>query len=285
MGDCIHGEVSAGLERLVQRLISIVLTFVCGSHDQCRSIARYATPDPQYHAQAAKLLCLMQTTLSGTQFIYQGQEIGMLDMPSDWDYDDLRDPAAKSYLDDELMKGGPEARANAIIGTHKFGRDNGRTPVQWTAGKNAGFSDTDGKCWIGVNGNCKTINVETQQADPNSIWHCWKRQVKLRKQHRAVFMHGAFELLDRDNKKTFSYLKTAEDGTAALICLNFSDSVQPLHAPDEALRGRWLKFLAGNDRDPLHGNDDLSAWEGRVYLLQQPVELTDGINIFHPVSA
>ncbi|KAK3687134.1 hypothetical protein LTR37_019127 [Vermiconidia calcicola] len=243
------------------------------NHDQCRSIARYATPEPQYYQKAAKLLCLMQTTLSGTEFIYQGQEIGMLDMPLHWDYDDFRDPGAKLYIDEEFESGGPEARENARIGNLKFGRDNGRTPVQWSSGKNAGFSDAnEGECWIGVNDNCEAgVNVEDQQADPDSIWHFWKRQVGLRKEYREVFMYGSFECLELDNMKTFTYVKTAVDGLTALVCLNFSNEMQPITAPDDLLNGRSLEFLTGNLGQPLAHEQPLAAWEGHVYLLKAPL--------------
>ena len=197
----------------------------------------------------------------------------MTNMPSHWDYDDLRDPGAKQYMDEELANNGPEAREFARIGNIKLGRDNGRTPVQWTSGLNAGFSDCEeGKTWIGVNGNCRDgINVEDQKTDDNSIWHFWKKQIALRKEHREVFMHGSFEILEKDNEKTFTFLKKATDGLTAVMCLNFSDTEQKMFLPEEVLNGRDAIFLSGNVGQPKFDATPLEAWEGRVYLLKAPI--------------
>lgn len=246
------------------------------SHDQCRSINRYATPDPQYYKIAGKLLCLLQTTLSGTQFIYQGQEMGMQDMPMSWDYYDFRDPAALTFLHDQFALG-PEAYENGRIGNLKFGRDNSRTPVQWTGGKNAGFSDCkEGATWMGVNDNKDVINLEDQMKDGDSIWWFWKKAIALRKEHREIFMHGSFEILDADNTKSFTYLKTSAEGEMAIICLNFSDQEEPLQLPQTVLKGRVLEFLVGNRGEPKNLYMPLQAWEGRVYFVKAYAGASNG---------
>lgn len=249
------------------------------SHDQCRSINRYATPNPDYYLQAAKLLCLLQTTLSGTQFLYQGQEIGMLDMPLHWGYESFRDPAARRHMEDQFREG-PEAYEKARIGNLKFGRDNSRTPVQWTSGPNAGFSTCEeGATWMGVNDNKDKINLEDQQKDPDSVWHFWKHQINLRKVHREIFMHGAFEVLDPENQKTFTYLKTSSEGEIALVCLNFSDDEQTLFIPAPLLKGHVLEFLSGNTGEPSNLYLPLQAWEGRVYLMKASAGASAGASL------
>lgn len=160
------------------------------NHDQARSISRYATEDPQYHDRAGKLLAMLLGTLSGTLFLYQGQEIGMTNVPYSWDPTDLQDVGAvnywknhkKTYANDEKML------ARGKWGLIRTARDNARTPVQWDDGPNAGF--TTGKPWMKINDNYRDINVARQVADPNSIHAFWRRMLKLRKEHSDVFVQG-----------------------------------------------------------------------------------------------
>lgn len=238
------------------------------SHDQCRSVTRYATPYPQYYKKAAKLLCLLQTTLSGTQFVYQGQEIGMTNVPSDWDYDDFRDPGAKNCMEEERAKNGEQGWIDARFGNQNFGRDNCRTPVQWSnQDPYAGFSLSEHGTWIKVNPNYKDgVNVDEQRKDKQSIWSFWQNHIAKRKEHKHVYMHGSFEILDLDNPNAFTYIKTAKDGTRALVCLNFSSEARPVNIP----AGSKTQFFTGNDKLTLESADqDLEPWEGRVYWLYE----------------
>ena len=240
-----------------------------GSHDQCRSIARYTTNKMEHYPRTAKLLCLMQTTLSGTEFIYQGQEIGMLDMPRHWDYEHFRDLPALGHIRDAEKVKGKEGRANARKGVLQCGRDNARTPVQWTAGKNAGFSTAE-RTWMEANPNAweKGINVEQESKDPESVLNFWKKQIKLRKDRRDLFMSGGFTLLDECNRNTFSYLKYARGGKdKAFVCLNFTDQEHVPFLPKGELKTRSWDFVAGNAGRPRSPRQALKPWEGRVYIL------------------
>lgn len=168
---------------------------------------------------------------------------------------------------------GLEARENARRGILKFGRDNGRTPVQWTSGWHAGFSDTPGDCWIGVHHNCNEgINVADQQNDPDSIWQFWRKHLYLRKAYRSVLMHSkSFEILDPDNRNSFTFIKRAENGQTALIALNFSKKEEAVTLPRNSERDRHFHFLTGNYGKPAQEFSALRAWEGRVYLAQAAV--------------
>ncbi|CZT24040.1 related to alpha-amylase [Ramularia collo-cygni] len=235
------------------------------NHDQPRSISRYATGDPQYWRQAGKLLALLQTTLSGTEFIYQGQEIGMLNMPATWDFSEFRDPDALIYIEDYVKAhpNDPNAREKAISGVFKVGRDNSRTPMQWSNEPNGGFTGSD-LPWMNVNPNYTWLNVEAQKIDTDSIWHFWKARIEMRKEYRELFMFGAFELHDYENSHTFTYSKTAADGQTALVVLNFSREEVPLNATQKALLGDGYRLLASNYGET---KGSLQAWEGRAYLL------------------
>jgi len=243
-------------------------TIFMENHDQCRSIDRYATPKPEFREQAAKLLCILQMTLSGTPFIYQGQEIGMENMPKHWDFNDFRDPAALNYLKATRDDGTDEQYEDARVGTLRFGRDNTRTPVQWSSGTNAGFSACrKGETWIGVHNNYVNINVEDQQKDPRSILNFWKRQIALRKKHSEIFMHGSIEILDPANTNSFFYLKTSAAGEVAVVCLNFSERHEDLVMPAWLMDTHALELLVSNLYTPKSITAQLRAWEGRVYLL------------------
>lgn len=219
---------------------------------------------------------MLQTTLSGTEFIFQGQEIGMTDMPEDWDINDFRDPGASNYMLSQQAfehkkngyEAGVQAYENARKGNLKFGRDNGRTPVHWTGGQNAGFSDIDeGKCWIGVHYNCKDgINIADQQQDPDSIWHFWKKSIQLRKKYRSALVHGSFEILDPDNQSSFTYVKRSETGQIALVCLNFSDQAEEICLPENHERDGHFHCISSNYGNAVQDFSPLRAWEGRLYL-------------------
>lgn len=202
----------------------------------------------------------------------------MTNAPEHWDVDDFRDPGAKNYIMSEWQnanakygeEAGLQARELARCGNLKLGRDNARTPVQWTSGRHAGFSDTDGECWIGVNDNCKeSINVEDQRKDKNSIWNFWKSHIQMRKVFREIFMHGTFRVLDEENGNSFTYLKTAANGEMAMVVLNFSEQQEDVEIPLSVLDGRELTYLTGNIGDVHDCDKPLEAWEGRVYLLKR----------------
>ncbi|USW56829.1 Putative glycosyl hydrolase, family 13, catalytic domain, glycosyl hydrolase, all-beta [Septoria linicola] len=252
------------------------------NHDQPRSIARYATPEHKYWRQAGKLLALLQTTLSGTEFIFQGQEIGMLNMPENWGVSEFRDPDAKIYVDDycaNFRDTDPNARENAIRGVFKVGRDNSRTPVQWSSEPNAGFTGSN-PTWMKVNDNFSWLNVEAQKADPDSIWHFWKARIAMRKKYRELFMFGTTAEYDRENENTFTYTKMAEDGQTALVILNFSNEELPLNTPQRHLLGHTYKMIACNVAEP---KEKLQAWEGRVYIVREGLKTKEGAagNIGH----
>ena len=133
------------------------------NHDQPRSVSRFGD-DQNFHDESARMLCVLLLSLRGTPFIYQGQEIGM----TDFDFtsmDQIRDVESLNVYRLATRLHIPKSyRWKMIL---RSGRDNARTPMQWSAGKNAGFST--GTPWLGINGNHTKINVEAQDKDPNSV--------------------------------------------------------------------------------------------------------------------
>ncbi|KAK4494720.1 hypothetical protein PRZ48_014076 [Zasmidium cellare] len=250
-------------------------TIFSSNHDQGRDIPRYATPLPKYWRKAGKLLALLQTTLSGTQFIYQGQEIGMTNMPESWGVSEFRDPDALIYIEDYCnlhRDKDPNARENAIKGVFKVGRDNGRTPMQWSDEPNGGFTGSN-PTWMRINENYTYLNVKAQQADPDSIWNFWRARIAMRKLHRELFMFGTFALYDYANEQTFTYTKMSTTGQMALVILNFSNDELPLNTLQRHLLGHTYRLLASNVSKV---RERLQAWEGRVYLIRDGLDPSQG---------
>ena len=114
--------------------------------------------------------------------------------------------------------------ASVMESIYARGRDNGRTPMQWTAGENAGF--TTGKAWLPVNENHTSINVEAALEDPDSIFYYYQKLIALRKQH-AVFREGCFTLLLPEDEQRFVYRRDTENEHMLVIC-NFKEEPAPL---------------------------------------------------------
>lgn len=233
------------------------------NHDQPRSITRFGgTKTPELAAKSAKLIALFQATLTGTLFIYQGQEIGMTNFPRSWgieEYQDIRTLTTYKNIMEEngIDKDDPqmvEFMDNASI----IARDHARTPVQWDDSAYAGFSTV--KPWMRVNDNYKQVNVAKQKTDPDSVLSYYKKVLKLRKENKQLFIHGDFEILDFDNLQTFTYVKRWENETAYVV-LNFSD--EPAQFV-QLVQGEYevLESTGGQ-------GDVLQPFEGRVYKVKE----------------
>lgn len=241
-------------------------TVFAENHDQGRSLSRFATDDPKYRVQAAKMFAIMLGTLSGTLFLYQGQEIGMVNS-KDWKPEQIRDVAAANYWKEinKMYPGDEKMQKAALDGIQRVGRDNSRTPVHWSGGPHAGFSTAEP--WIRLNDFYKEINVEAQQKDPNSVLSFWQRVLKLRKEHADVLVHGSFAVYDYENPSTFTYVK--EKGSKKVwVVLNFTKEEQPIDIP-ETLKDSKLELLIGSFEKPGH---KLAPWEGRAYLALSLIE-------------
>jgi oligo-1,6-glucosidase len=181
------------------------------NHDNPRMISK-VDPDPQFRGVLAKLLSTMQLTLRGTPFIYQGQELGMVnkDFTS---IEDLRDVESLN-LYAELCKTMSETDAfkKLLAGT----RDHARTPMQWTSGKYAGFSDAEP--WIGTDDDCKTYNAAAQVDDKGSVWNFYRALIALRKSHAAL-VYGDIDIVNKKEHDLFTYYRSSENETFYIECL------------------------------------------------------------------
>lgn len=229
------------------------------NHDQARSITRFGNDSPKYRFKSGKLLALLQAAMTGTLFIYQGQEIGMTNLPEDWDISEYLDINTINYYKLHILKfGNDQAKMSQLMKAIRLvARDHARSPVQWDNSANAGF--TTGKPWTRVHDNYKEVNVASQVNDPNSLFSFWKKVLEFRKEYKDLFIYGSLKVEDVENKQTFTFYK--EKGSQkALVVTNFSTENVPFEKP-----AGNLKLICSNV-DELDENT-LGPYEGRVYLV------------------
>lgn len=231
------------------------------NHDQARSISRFACDSPQWRVRSGKMLALLLATLSGTLFIYEGQEIGMINVPESWSIEEYKDVESSNYYKMVAERSGndKDELAKAKRAVQHLSRDNARTPMQWTSGKNGGFSDA--KPWMRPNDSYKDINVAQQLRDPTSVLAFWQRMLKVRKAHKNVLVHGAFEIRDFDDPHLFQFTKEW-GGVSALVVCNFSSEAREW-SMRECETGK-SHLVQSNVDEP---SDHLQPWEARLYML------------------
>lgn len=240
------------------------------NHDHSRSIDRFGPgARSPYREDAAKMLAILVCTLSGTLYVYQGQEMGMTNMPKTWKREDFRDKLVLRYFAEmaERYAGDEDMLKVVLDSALRIGRDNARTPVQWSDGANGGF--TKGAPWIGVNDNYEVINAAAQEGKSDSVLEFWRRILKLRKEYKDVLVYGDFELLDRSNEQKLSFIKSCSDtGNQMLVELSFSDQEQALLDISQ-VKGiaRALAISSCPRTEALDAESPLKPWEGRVWNL------------------
>ena len=227
------------------------------NHDQPRAVSHVGCDKEEYRVRSAKLVGACLHMMEGTPYIYQGEELGMTNYPFT-DISQSRDVEAINAWNElvvEQKKFTPEYMMACI---RYKGRDNARTPMQWTAGENAGF--TTGTPWMSVNPNHTTINAESQVGDPDSVFSFYQKLIRLRKTY-PVIVHGDFTLLMPEDRQVFAYTRQYE-GKTLLVACNFSCEEAAL---DELAATRG-EMLAANYDEP-GDKTTLRPWEVRVTLV------------------
>ncbi|MGL5553566.1 MAG: glycoside hydrolase family 13 protein, partial [Plesiomonas shigelloides] len=179
------------------------------NHDQARSINTFADADNWYASATALATCYF--LMKGTPFIYQGQEIGMVNHRFAA-LDDFQDVSARNLMTKLRQKGKTDAQILALL--NQVSRDHSRLPMQWNDHAFAGFSAV--QPWITVNPNYQQINVAQQQADPNSVWHFYRRLIALRKANPSLIT-GRYQLLLEDDPQIYAYQRVADDAICTII--------------------------------------------------------------------
>ncbi|KAK9458427.1 glycoside hydrolase superfamily [Dipodascopsis uninucleata] len=206
-------------------------------HDNGRAVSLYGCDAAEFRDVSAKMLALFQIGLTGTLYIYQGQEIGMINAPKEWPIEEYKDIEAQGYYIEaervSKMGSDPSRLERITMGLQLLARDHSRLPTQWNALRNSGFST--GIPWMRFHDLYPEINVAKQQDDPNSVMSFYKHALKVRKQFRGVLIHGSYNNRDFDNEEVYCFSKTSEK-QKAIIVLNFATKNQPL------LSLIWLKI-------------------------------------------
>lgn len=185
------------------------------NHDLPRIVSRWGN-DREYRVESAKMLATVLHGMQGTPYIYQGEELGMTNVRFA-DISQYQDIETLNMYQERLQAG--YSKEEIMQSIYARGRDNARTPMQWSEEKNAGF--TEGTPWMEVNPNYTTINAKAELADPDSIFYYYQKLIRLRKEH-SVFVNGDFTLLMEEDPQVFAYTRTEGD-TEVLVCANFSD--------------------------------------------------------------
>ncbi|MVN76029.1 alpha,alpha-phosphotrehalase [Hymenobacter sp. HMF4947] len=195
-----------------------------GSHDQPRIVSKFGDDRPAFRAASAKLLNTFILTMRGTPYCYNGDELGMTNSKFD-NIADYRDVAARNGY--QLVRSQGGSIPQYIKSLQRFSRDNSRTPFQWDATANAGF--TTGTPWLKVNPNYPTVNEAAEAKDSASVLHHFRRAIAVRKQHKAL-VYGQYQLLDAANPHIYAYTRTL-GAAKALVVLNFSSAPQSWPLP------------------------------------------------------
>ncbi|KAF2712799.1 glycoside hydrolase family 13 protein [Pleomassaria siparia CBS 279.74] len=229
------------------------------NHDNGRSVSRFANDTLEWREKSAKMLGLWLVVQTGTLFLYQGQEIGMINAPKEWSIEEYKDVEAHKYWKEavRLAEDGvdPTRKERIMHGLQLMARDHARLPFQWNSSANGGFSN--GQPWMRMHDLYKEINAEAQEKDADSVLSFYKRILSLRKEHKDVFVYGTFELLDPENISTFVFRKHYQ-GKTALVTLNFTTAPQTAPPADD------MRLLISSCHKI--STATLQPYEGRVYI-------------------
>ena len=228
------------------------------NHDQPRAVSRFGD-DKKYWKESAKMLAGAIHMMRGTPYIFQGEELGMTNAGYT-DISQYRDVESTNYYQIMLERGKTKEEALHIL--NERSRDNGRTPMQWNGGENAGF--TSGRPWISLPDNYKTINVEAEMADEDSILYYYRRLIAIRKEEPAV-AEGSIEIIETSDPQILAYRRIlGEDEILAIH--NFGSEEKDV--PPACKEGAY-SLLLGNYKSDAEGvPDKLKAYESVILKKQ-----------------
>jgi oligo-1,6-glucosidase len=229
------------------------------NHDQPRIVSRFGD-DGAHRVRAAKMLGTLLHMHRGTPYVYQGEELGMTNAPFRT-IDDFRDIESLNHYAEAVAAGA--APADVLAPLRAMGRDNARTPMQWDASEHAGF--TTGTPWIAVNPNHDEINAEAALADPESVFHHYRRLIELR-HTEPVVAHGDFTMLMAQDERVYAFTRRLGD-VELLVLANVSGDVAAVDVPDADAWAGAEVLIANCHEQP---GPVLQPWEARVHRRAVP---------------
>jgi Glycosidases len=203
------------------------------NHDQVRSVSRFGNDSGEYRDVSAKMLALCLLFMKGTPYVYQGEELGMVNAKFS-SISEYRDLASINDYNEMISSGFSEQ--DALETLRMISRDNARTPMQWNDSENAGFSSV--RPWIPVNPSYKTINAASQTDDPDSVFSFYRKAIRLRHANMTI-VYGSFTLLMADSAELFVFTRTLDDSTILTVC-NFTAESVPAALPESFRTGTVL---------------------------------------------
>ena len=247
------------------------------NHDQPRVVSRFGNDSDKFRALSAKQLATTLHFMQGTPYIYQGEEIGMTNVKFD-SIEDYRDGDSIRFYEDMHVDHKRLSHEEAMQAIYIKGRDNARTPVQWDASANGGFSPEGVTPWIAVNPNYPAINAEAVLADEDSIFYHYQQLVALRRgELKDLMVYASFAPVDsvqvphNEDEAVYAYTRTGgADGSPAneslLVISNFTDQEQErdfavLAEAREA--GARVELVSSNYKDD--AGSTLRPYEAKVY--------------------
>lgn len=227
------------------------------NHDQPRAVSRFANDDPKYRVRAAKMLGTTLHMMQGTPYVYEGEELGMTNVhyTSLDQYEDLESINSYHELVDEnkFVDGKTMLKYLANVS-----RDNARTPMQWDAKENAGFSKV--KPWFALNPNYTEINVAGELEDPESVFYYYQKLIALRHDSELI-RYGTYEEIDPQDAEVFAYRRHYE-GQTLLVLSNFTDQT----VTRDYDQANATERLIGNYEDDQ--GTTLRPYESKVYVFK-----------------
>ncbi|MFQ2013969.1 alpha,alpha-phosphotrehalase [Aeromonas veronii] len=231
------------------------------NHDQPRIVSRFGD-EGEHRVVAAKMLASTLHGLQGTPYIYQGEEIGMTN-PGYQRIDDYQDVESRNIFAIKQAEGMSEAEILAILAAKS--RDNSRTPMQWSAAANAGF--TQGTPWLKPAANYPEINAEAALADQHSVFWHYRDLIALRKAH-PIFTQGDYQELLTGHPQIWAYARRA-NGQTLLVVSNFYGEPVEFALPAELQSGQGRLLLGNYPDSPAQPQSGmLRPYESLIWLME-----------------
>jgi oligo-1,6-glucosidase len=201
-------------------------------------------------------------TMTGTLFLYQGQEIGMINAPRSWPAEEYKCIKSTSYYNDVRRRTNddPTALSKALNGMQLVARDHARVPMQWDSSLNAGFCGATAKPWMRVTDSYQDINVESQIGKESSVMEFYKQMLRLRKLHKDLFVYGKYRAIEQGDE--LMVFTKESNGQKSLTVANLSGTVQRWEMP-ETLKAAGMQPLLENQ---IGLQNELTPYEARVYI-------------------
>jgi oligo-1,6-glucosidase len=228
------------------------------NHDQPRVVSRFGD-DGEHRVASAKALGTVLHLMRGTPYVYQGEELGMANVPFDT-IDDFRDIETLNHYAQAVDIQGEPAE-EVLVALRRTSRDNARTPMQWSDAPGAGF--TTGEPWIAPNPDYREVNAAAQVGDPDSVFAHYRALIDLR--HRSeVVATGDFALVLPDHEQVFGYVRRR--GDASLLVLANLSSAPATYDAEQLAEWQDGELVLANLPDAAPSpTGSLAPWEAVVY--------------------